>query len=306
MTDLKCFFENEPEYKGILSTVNPASIKFLKRSKYEASGEEIPESARIRFYCNDKTFHERNVVDLFNIILNCVSDINIDYGIDEETGLQMGYATQSQACDPINRYEFTKSQINYIREKRKEILCNNLIKETIKNYKKIGIEKLTKTIKDYQINCSDLILGAIYCFIVPFRNDFIIDLLKTCKVVDKNLLIFAVEECLDSVVVDELIKKSPESLHLFNERGEGIPEIIKKLGITNRYNIKNIDFRTPLFIKAVLRNQIELVKKLINNGANVNMQLRGVPILKYAQKLLETDASMQSLVDLLKDQVNEP
>jgi len=283
---IKCYFDNEPEFT---KAVIEYEEKFKNKVVFDVTEDTVPDYTSIKFYCDNKIFHERNVLDLFSIIENCITDIKVVYR--QEDGSEYSYITFSDSCDPINKYEFTKSQIEYIRQKRKNILCNNIIKGIINRFGIISEER----IKESKIDCSVLLLMAIYCPDDRKRNNFMLDVIKICKTIDKRLILYAGEEDLNFKVFNKLLEKIPHEdiSGLLNERGETILDIIDNSETDNNkeYELDDIKSVVPLLFTAIVTRSLKaldrfnLVKKLINNGANVNMKLYDFSPLEVADKV---------------------
>lgn len=287
-SSLNCYFENQPEFqqqkKNNLKLYSQINI-------YDAINiDEVPDEYIIEFYCEYKnskghitqTFHRRNVLDLFSILEHCISPITVSYSHGEGA---YEYDTFNDACDPVSKYEFSKQQIEYIRQRRKEILCNPLLKAVINRFASIGEKELQKTIKDFDISCSNLLLNAIYCPESNNKNSFMLKIIETCKNIEPRLILYSAEEDINYKVFNAMIKKiSKETLsRLLNEKGETLLDIVQVNPTENNknYDIDDIMVVAPLIFTAVVNRDIspkdryKLVKKLINNGVNVNVKFKG-------------------------------
>ena len=270
---MECYFENTNEFKKLQSQIT-------ETNEYDTLNiDKVPKELQIKFICknNPKVLHIRNVNDLFYIIINSVSNIKVDYGEQEVAGetVRYGYDTQSQARDPIINYEFTKKQINYIREQRKDLLCSNDVKNIIKNYSSLDKDKVKTFIESHKVNCNELIINSIYCKSEK-KNNFIWDLLQICKTIDKYTLIFAVEQGLSPQIVEFLLRfyknhaQSCGGVNIMNEKGENVYNISKQNGTFIKYKniFKKFKFKTPLILRS---DEYKLIIKLINNGVNINI-----------------------------------
>jgi len=301
MSKIKCYFDNEPEYAKAMVEYEE---KYKSRVVFDITEDTVPAYSSIKFYCDNKIFHERNVQDLFSIIENCITDIDVSYV--QPDGSEYSYITFSDSCDPINKYEFTKNQIEYIRQKRKSILCNPIIQAVINRWHSILEEGLEK-IKELNIDCSDLLLGAIYCPDSKNKNDFMLAVIKMCETIEKRLILYAGEEDLNFKVFNKLLEKiSHEDIsNLLNERGETILDIVGKSETNNNKQYKLDDIKTvsPLLFTAIVTQSLKssdrfnLVKKLVNNGANVNMKLKGYSPLRMAVAIYTPSDSNDESID---------
>ena len=296
MNVLQCYFENQPEFQ---KKKEEHSEIYKQIDVYDIINiNEVPDDYIIEFYCeykylNDKgkeqvakTFHRRNVLDLFSILENCISPIKVSYSHGEGA---YEYDTFNDACDPINKYEFSKQQIEYIRQKRKKILCNPLLQAVINRFASIPEDK----IKEYEMDCNNLLLNAIYCPESPNKNNFMLEIIKLCKSIEPRLILYSAEEDINYKVFNAMVKKVFKDTlsNLLNEKGETRLYIIQVNPTDNneKYDINDITVVAPLIFTAVVdriispEDRYKLVKKLINNGVNVNVKFKGYSPLFMAE-----------------------
>lgn len=300
MNILQCYFENQPEFQ---KKKEEHSEIYSKIDVYDIINiDEVPDDYIIEFYCEykyldnkgkeqiAKTFHRRNVLDLFKILENCISPIKVSYSHGEGA---YEYDTFNDACDPINKYEFSKQQIEYIRQKRKKILCNPLLQAVINKFASIDEKELQKTIKEFNISCSDLLLNAIYCPESANKNSFMLKIVENCKSIEPRLILYSAEEDINYKVFNVMIKKVSKEIlsRLLNEKGETLLDIVQVNPTDNneKYDIDDIIVVAPLIFTAVVdrnlkpEDRYKLVKKLINNGVNLNVKFKGYSPLFMAE-----------------------
>jgi len=317
MSELFCYFENEPEFKSAKRRYPKEYEK--EKILYDTTNidQVLPEYA-IEFYCSDEEgiiihFHKRNVLDLFSIIESCIKPIEVVY--NDESGISFSKLTYSDSCDPINKYEFSNDQIEYIREKRKLVLCNKLIIGLISEYNFITEKQLSEQILKSDMDCEQMLLSAIYCknidkFFTKNKNSFMLSLLKICKTFNKHLLLYAAEEDLDYIVFNEMRKKFDNTniSHLFNEKGYTIFHIINQNPTENnkKYDLSNIKEIAPLLFSAVLTKELifkeryNVIKKLITNGTDINMPFKEHTVVKMLIGLYNEDKLSEEFLKIIE------
>ena len=269
---MNCFFQETDEFNKLKPSITSTN------SFDVINGEKVPEQFKIEFICsnNPKVLQVRNVNDLFYIILNSISNIKVSYiethgDSDDESAPRHEYAyeTQSAARDPIINYDFTREQIEYIRQYRKSVMCNNTVRKIIVNYSNLSKDKVKDYIKEHKINCSELIIQSMYCKNEK-KNEFIWDLLQICKTIDKYTLIFAVKEGLDEKIVEFLLEfydkneKTCGGVNIMDEMGNNVYNLIENRQYDKLY--KKYDFNDQLIFRT---NDEKLWEKLYKNGLNL-------------------------------------
>lgn len=289
MTTVKCYLENEKEFKEALA-LNPNLITkikswfFKKREnpnitkikenivKYDlVNGDDIPDNLAIEMYCSNNTLHRRNINDLYNIILNSVDNVRVSYieTVGENQFVDYGYNTQTAAVDPYIKYKFTRPQIQYIKNKRKKVMCNKIINDVIKKYNKpngISKSQIKEKFDNFEINCDEIIISAIYCPKSIERYTLISDLLDLCNNLDKYTLIFALEENLDDNIIKKIVEKYKKlnmDINVINEMGRNASAIAKNKNryVSALYGLRPFELSPKTF---------ELAEKLIINGVDPN------------------------------------
>lgn len=311
---LKCYFENEDEYVNAKKE-NPEKYKDI--ISYDTINlDKVSDNVAIEFYCDDKNFHRRNILDLFSIIENCITPIKVSYQHDDG---EYTYNTYSDSCDPINKYEFTKEQVNYIRQRRKEILCSPLLQALINRFSSISSEILQEQIKKFNMNCSELLLASIYCPKSANKNSFMLEIIKTCDNLNPRLLLYSAEEDINYNVFNAMVKKIDKKIlsTLLNEKGETIIDTVNNNPTDNNknYDLDDIMVVAPLIFTAIVstnlipKERYNLVKKLINNGANLNIKLKEYTPLNMATQIYNNRSPSNNdnsidyqkmIIDLLK------
>lgn len=291
---LRCYLENEPEYKQKYNeiTLKNDNKKFLNRNIFDATNIATVKNKQneLYFYCTNNSFYSRNILDFFDIIIDCINGIKTLYESETDESPELSVITFKKACDPLTRFIFNKEQIQYIRSKRRRILCQTDIKKYIENYdskrdkqylefiidpdEKINeLNKIQEKIinkqniteedkrlyeftqnkkKFVKLNCDNIILCALYCQNINInkKDEFILDLLDLEKNIDPKLLIYAVEEQNSPKIVNKMIEK-------LNKRV--IEKLFNEKGETldliaplnHQYNFNGISFaRSLLFIIA--------------------------------------------------------
>ena len=271
---MKCYFDNTKYFKDNLSKVKEID-------EYDTLElDKVPEQFKISFICdnNPSVKHVRNVNDLYYIIINSISNIKTVYEtIEDEEGrtFELGVDSITNAIDPILKYQFTKEDIEYIRNRRKQLMCNKQLSEIINIYSSLKKDEMKVYLEKYKVNCADLIIQSIYCS-NKNKNNFIFDLLKICKTIDKYTLIFAVEEQLNSNIIEFLLNfyeknaRTCGGINIMNERGENVYNIMERMKTISKYKsiLKNRRFNPPLYQKNI---KDKLKYNLIVNGYPVDI-----------------------------------
>jgi hypothetical protein len=292
---MECYFEGESGYDAYFISHT------IPKITYSLDDEKIPKEYQIKFICNnDKKPHVRNVFDLFEGIWNTIRN-NKKYDID---GNVYDYYNIVAKDIYLNNFKYNSEQVEIIRNKRKLALCNDIIKKIIKGYGGIQYSNLVKHIEINNINCNQAILAAIYCNVnKDNQNKFILDLLENCQKIDENLLLFAVEENLDEVVVNELIRLNKNYMNLINERGETVIDIIQRTKNNKEYHIEKNPNYVPLFIKSICNVDMPMVRKLIINGADINMRFNEQ---EFTPLMMAARIGSEQVVQLLLDNNADP